>query len=142
MLGPLEYMVLQFKGNKFTGEIAPELRKLQEQGIVRVIDMVFIKKDQAGKVEAVELTDLPGQTAVAFDPLKGDITGLLTREDVESAASSLPNNCSAAMLLFEHVWALQLKQALLDAGAVLLARDRVPPELMAKLEEEIAAAKK
>jgi hypothetical protein len=141
MLGPLENLVLQFKGNKFSGEIAPELRRIQEQGVVRIIDLTFIKKDQDGKVEAVELAELPGETAVAFDPLAGNLTGLLTREDVQAAAASLANNSSAAMLLIEHVWALQFKEALLNANATLLARERVPAEVAAQLEAEIAGKK-
>ena len=142
MLGPLEYVILEFKGNKFTGEIFPELHRIHEKGIVRIIDLVFIRKDKDGQVDVIELSDMPGQLAMVYNPVGGDITGLLTKEDVQKAAEALPVNSSAAMLLFEHLWAIQLKEALLNAGAELVARGYVPPDLVAKVETEIAAANK
>jgi len=142
MLGPLEFVVLEFKGNKFTGEIVPELHRIHAKGIVRIIDLVFIRKDKGGQVDVMEMNDLPGNVRVVYDPLAGNMTGLLTREDIEKTGNALPNNTSAALLLFEHVWAIHLKEALLNAGAELVARGYVPPELVAKVEAEIAAAKK
>jgi len=142
MLGPLEFVVLEFKGNKFTGEIIPELHRIHKKGIVRVVDLVLIRKDKEGQVDTFEVNDLPGDLRVMYDPLAGSVTGLLTHEDLEKTANALPNNTSAALLLFEHVWAIHLKEALLNAGAELVARGYVPPELVAKVEAEIAAAKK
>ena len=142
MLGPLGFVVLEFKGNKFTGEIVPELHRIHAKGIVRIIDLVFIRKDKGGQVDVMEMNDLPGNVRVVYDPLAGNMTGLLTREDIEKTGNALPNNTSAALLLFEHVWAIHLKEALLNAGAELVARGYVPPELVAKVEAEIAAAKK
>jgi hypothetical protein len=135
-------VILEFKGNKFTGEILPELHRIHQKGIVRIIDLVFLRKDKDGQVDVIELSDLPGGLAMTYDPLAGEITGLLTKEDAQKAADALPVNSSAALLLFEHLWAIHLKEALINAGAELVARGYVPPDLVAKVETEIAAASK
>ena len=91
-LGPLEYLVVGFEGNRFTGQILPELRAAREKGIIRVVDLFFLKKDEQGATVAMELSDLSGEEAEQLAPLAGDILGLLTPEDIEQAAHDMPNN--------------------------------------------------
>ena len=139
-LGPLEYLVVGFEGNRFTGQILPELRAAREKDIIRVVDLFFLKKDESGNITAMELSDLNSEEAAHFAPLAGDMLNLLTPEDIEQVARDIPNNCSAALLLFEHTWATGLMDAIKNASGVTLAGGLVAPDVLRELEEEIKAA--
>ena len=140
-LGPLEFVVVGFEGNRFTGQILPELRAVREKGIIRVVDLFLIKKDEDGNIATMELSDLSGEEAEQFAFLSGDILSLLAPEDIEQAARDIPNNSSAALLLFEHTWAIGLKEAIRNAGGVALAGGLVAPDVLQTLEAELEAAK-
>jgi Family of unknown function (DUF6325) len=139
-LGPLEYLLVAFAGNRFTGHILPELRAAREKGIIRVVDLFFISKDEQGAVTAAELSDLRGEEAEQLAPLAGDILGLLAPEDIEQVARDIPNNCSAALLLFEHTWAIGLRDAIRNADGIALAGGLVAPDVLKMVEEELEAA--
>src|SRR5947209_15287068 len=98
-LGPLEYLVVGFEGNRFTGQILSELRAAREKGIIRVVDLFVLKKDENGNVTSMELSDLSGEEAEQFGSLAGDIVGLLAPEDIEQTAAYIPNNSAAGLLL-------------------------------------------
>ena len=136
-LGPVELLVVKFPGNEFTGEIAPALRELVEHGTIRIIDLLFIKKDAAGTVTANELADLAPDLYAVFDPLVAGIAGLLADDDVRALAGALENNSSAGVLLFENVWATRFRDAVLNAHGQLLLSERVPRAVI----EEVAAAR-
>lgn len=140
-LGPLEFVVVGFEGNRFTGQILPELRAAREKGIIRVVDLFLIKKDEDGNIATMELSDLSGEEAEQFAFLTGDILSLLAPEDIEQTARNIPNNSSAALLLFEHTWAIGLKEAIRNAGGVALAGGLVAPDVLQTLEAELEAAK-
>ncbi len=140
-LGPLEFVVVGFEGNRFTGQILPELRAAREKGIIRVVDLFLIKKDEDGNIATMELSDLSGEEAEQFAFLTGDILSLLAPEDIEQVARDIPNNSSAALLLFEHTWAIGLKEAIRNAGGVALAGGLVAPDVLQTLEAELEAAK-
>ena len=139
-LGPLEYLVVGFEGNRFTGEILPELRAAQEKGIIRVVDLFFLKKDESGNITAMEISDLSGEEAEQLSPLAGDLLSLLSTEDIEQVGRDIPNNSSAALLLFEHTWAIGLKEAIKHAGGIAVAGGFVAPDVLQELEEELEAA--
>ncbi len=82
-LGPLEYLVVGFEGNRFTGQILPELRAARENGIIRVVDLLFLTKDDQGNFAASELSDLGKEEAEQFAPLAGDVLSLLAQDDIE-----------------------------------------------------------
>lgn len=136
-LGPLEYLVVGFEGNRFTGQILQELRAAREKGIIRVVDLFLLKKDEDGSVEGVELSDLSGEEAAQLGPLAGEVMSLFDQEDIERVASDIPNNCSAALLLFEHTWAIGLKEAIKNASGIPVAGGLVSPEVLQELEEEL-----
>jgi hypothetical protein len=140
-LGPLEYLVIEFEGNKFSGRIMSELRAVQDKGIIRVVDLFFIKKDDSGKATSVELSNLRKEDARQLAHLVGDLLNLLTPEDIEQAAQAIPNNCAAALILFEHTWAIGLKDAIKDAGGKSVTGGLVSPDVLKELEEEIELAK-
>lgn len=133
-LGPVEMIVLGFPENKFSGKIAPALERLVEAGQIRVIDLVFVGKNNDGEVVAIELSDVDNDTRVAFEPVIETLTGLISDEDVEDLAEELPPNSSAAILLFEHTWAGEFADAVSDAGGVLVTSIRIPREVVEAVE--------
>jgi hypothetical protein len=139
-LGPLEYLVVGFEGNRFTGQILAELRAAREKGIIRVVDLFVIKKDDQGNLTALELSDLSGEEATELGPLAGDLMGLFAPEDIEQVAANLPNNSTAGLLLFEHTWAIGLKEAIKNAGGVAVAGGFVAPDVLQELEKDLEAA--
>ena len=141
VLGPLEYLVVGFEGNRFTGQILAELRAAQEKGIIRVLDLFVIKKDVQGNVTALELSELSSEETAELGPLVGNLMSLLSPADMQQAAASIPNNSSASMLLFEHTWAIGLKEAIKNAGGIAVVGGLVPPEVLQELEVELEAAK-
>jgi len=140
-LGPLEYLVVGFEGNRFTGQILAELRAAREKGIIRVVDLFVIKKDEQGNVTALALSDLSTEEATELGPLAGDLMGLFAQEDIEQVAADLPNNSAAGLLLFEHTWAIGLKEAIKHAGGVAVAGGLVAPDVLQALEADLEAAK-
>ncbi len=127
--GPVDWLLLRFPGNQFTGEIVPALSELVESGTVRILDLVFVTKDADGNVAAVELSEL-GAAASDYDELDGEIGELLTEEDVAMAGDALENESSAAMLLFENVWAARFATAVRNANGELVAFERIPREIV------------
>ena len=139
-LGPLEYLIVGFEGTRFTGQILAELRAARDKGIIRVVDLFAIKKDDQGNVTALELSDLSGEEAAELGPLAGDLMGMFAPEDIEQAAASIPNNVAAGLLLFEHTWAIGLKEAIKNAGGVAVTGGFVAPDVLQELEQDLEAA--
>ena len=135
-VGPVEILMVEFPGNKFTGEIAPALAELVDQGTIRVIDLLFVTKDGDGNVAAIELSDADDAVRSAFAPIVEEASGLLSEEDIEDLGEGLDPDSSAALLLFEHVWATRFRDAIVDSGGELLARVPIPKEVV---DEVIAA---
>jgi hypothetical protein len=127
-IGPVEYILVGFPGNQFTGEIAPELIALVESGTVNIIDLVFIGKDAEGEVLALEIDEL--DAIAGFGDLDGEYGGLIGPEDIEFAAAQLEPNSSAALLIWEDVWAAPFAAAVLKSGGVLLEGARIPHDLI------------
>jgi hypothetical protein len=136
-VGPIEYIVLGFPGNKFNGEVAPALAGLIDSGTIRILDLIFIGKDDAGDVVAFEFDQL--DELEAFAGLEGEIGGFLSDEDVAYAGAALEPGSSAALLVWEDLWAAPFATAVRDSGGVILEGGRVPRELV---EEVIAAIDK
>jgi hypothetical protein len=136
-MGPVEFLAVEFPGNHFTGEIMPELKRVVENGSIRVIDLTFIRRHADGKIESVELTELAEDEAAQFDPLVGEITGLLSPADVQKMGGALANNSSAVLLVFEHTWATELQNAVIRANGRLMVQERIPRETV---DEALATA--
>ena len=126
-VGPIEYLVVAFPGNKFKGEIVPALAELVESNTIRILDLVFILKDEEGNVAAVELADLdPEDEAAAMSDISEVDAGLLNEDDIALAAESLEPNSSAGLLVFENVWATRFAEAVRNADGQLIANERIP----------------
>jgi Family of unknown function (DUF6325) len=137
-LGPVEYVILGFPGNKFTGQIVPELAKLIDSGLIRLIDLTFISKDSAGEVEVVEYDAV--EELAAFAGLDAEVGGILTGEDIAHAALSLEPNTSAALLIWEDTWAAPFAAAVRNASGVILEGARIPREIIEQAMDALAGA--
>ena len=137
-IGPVEYVILGFPGNKFTGQIVPELAKLIEGGVIRIIDLTFISKDAAGEVSVVEYDAV--EELAAFAGLEAEIGGILTEDDIAYAALSLEPNSSAALLLWEDTWAAPFAAAVRNANGVILEGARIPREIIDQAMDALADA--
>jgi len=136
---PLEYALIAFEEAKFSGKIVPELLDLAERGIVRFVDIVFIQKDEDGNARTIELNDLEPEAYEMFVPMGEHVSSLFTNDDLEIAASKLPNGSAAALFLWENLWLANLRQALVDAGGVLVERKQIAPEVVEQFEQALAA---
>jgi hypothetical protein len=138
-LGPIDFLALEFPGNKFDGSILANLLGLVHAGVIRIIDLVVIVKDQDGTVIVRELQELDPDNIRVLDPLKVEVTSMITRNDIDGFAAVLPNNSTAGLLLIENLWAVKTKQAMLDADARLLMFERIPHEVVEENLAEMAA---
>ena len=129
-IGPGEYMVVAFPGNKFKGEIAPALGDLVESGTIRIIDLAFVHKDEAGDVVAVELEDEGSDVFNAFQTLATERGGLINDDDLMDIGAALDANSSAAILVWEDLWAARFADAIAGAGGVLVDIQRVPRDIV------------
>ena len=139
IMGPVDYLVVKFPGNKFNGEILPELAKLEKSGIIRVIDLALVIKDTKGKVFVTEAKDVKGKEGDAFSAfakLVGEAEWF-SLDDIDAIAAALPNNTSAAILLFENTWAIHFKEALINSGAELVDQGRIPSEIIRTVEQKL-----
>ena len=137
-IGPVEYLILGFPDNKFTGAIAPELAALIENGVITLLDLTFISKDADGEVTVIEYDAIEELAALAG--LDGEVGGILTDEDIDLAVAGLEPNTSAALLIWEDTWAAPLADALRGANGVILEGARVPHELMEAAMDSLTAA--
>ena len=138
--GPIDFLALEFDNEKLKGEIMPALMELVENKIVRVIDLVVIQKDQAGQHETLELQQLAPEVIAIFDPLMVEISGIIQVEDIDAIAEQMENNTTAAVLLFENLWAIKFKEAVLRANGRLLAQERIPYQVVDEAMEIFARA--
>jgi hypothetical protein len=130
-VGPIEYLVVSFPGNKFKGEIIPALAELVENETIRILDLVFIIKDEEGNIGALELADLgPEDEAAAMNDIADVDSGLLNEDDIALAAEALDNNSSAGLLVFENVWATRFAEAVRNADGQLVANERIPYDVV------------
>ena len=138
--GPVDFLALEFDNLKLKGEIMPALMELVENKIVRVIDLVVVQKDADGKHAALEVQQLAPEVIAIFDPLMAEISGIIQVEDVDAIAEQMENDTTAALLLFENLWAIKFKEAVLRANGRLLAQERIPYQVVDEALEIFAKA--
>jgi uncharacterized membrane protein len=156
-------LVIGFEGNNFTGEILPELERLKEHDIVRLVDLLFVMKDDEGEIAILQASDLSQDEAMEFGAVVGALIGLGAdgEEGAEAGAlagaealedghvfdlseawyvaDAIPNGSSAAIALLEHVWAVPFRDSILRAGGVLLADEWIHPADLVAVGLEAAA---
>lgn len=138
--GPIDFLALEFKGSQFKGEIFPIVVDLVNQGIVRIIDILVVQKAPDGKVTSREIQEHDKAVLELFDPTRSEITGMIQVEDIEIIGEKLEPNTTAALLLFENLWAVKFVQAVENANGRPVMHVRIPHdvvvETMAKITSE------
>jgi hypothetical protein len=140
-LGPVDWIVVEFPGSRFDGSIAPTLTDLVDRGIIRILDLLMIRKDENGEFDVFEVSDLEDSEIGRIRDLETAMANLLSQEDVESAAAAVEPGSTAALLVWENAWAAPFGSAVRHAGGQLVASGRIPVQALiaaveADLEEE------
>ncbi len=136
-LGPVDWIVVEFPGSRFNGEIAPALRDLVERDLIQVLDLLVLKKDADGTLEAFELSDLdPGEIG-ELRTYEAELATLLSEDDVTALAEAIEPGNSAAVLVWENTWAVPFATAVRRSGGQLVASGRIPIQaLLASIEAD------
>ena len=153
MSAPLQMVMLAFDGNRFEGRILAELKRLREEGIVRLVGLLFVRKDVDGTISSMQESDLEPPAALLIGSAMRDLIGTrrfaavtggasetslfgYTDADIRRIAAEVPTDTAVALALFEHLWALELKQTIVDAGGFVVADGLVGPAALLTLEQE------
>jgi hypothetical protein len=137
IVGPVDYLIVAFDGNRFQGEIVPALLSLVDQGLVRILDLAVIIKDADGNVLLVESSELPGEISQPLHDLEGEHDDLLAEDDLLLAAEEMAYNTTAAAILYENVWAARFAQAVRNAGGEVLVNVRVPHAIVEAAQQSL-----
>ena len=136
-LGPVDWIVVEFPGSRFNGQIAPALLDLVERDLIRVLDLLVLKKDADGSLEAFELSDLDQGEIGDLRTYESELAMLLSEEDVTSLAAAIEPGSSAGVLVWENTWAAPFASAVRRSGGQLVASGRIPIQaLLAAIEAD------
>jgi hypothetical protein len=129
-MGPIDYVVIEFPDGRHRGEAAPLLLDLVERGIIRILDLMFIRKDADGTVSGVEISDLDADGVSEFRVFEGASSGVLTEEDRDEAGNAMEPETAALVILFENRWAAPFARSMRKAGGQLVAFGRIPTQAL------------
>jgi Family of unknown function (DUF6325) len=139
--GPIDYLVVEYPPGTMTGEGMPLLLDLVDRGLIRILDLAFLSKGEDGSLSGLEITDLDGDGVPDILEFHGASSGLLGADDLEEAGTVLAPGTTAAVLVYENVWAAPLAAAFHRSGAQLVAGGRVPVDaVLASLDDAPAPA--
>jgi uncharacterized membrane protein len=164
IMGPVQMLVLGFEGDHFTGEILPELRRLKDADVIRMVDLLFVRKDAQGELDVMHVSDLGADEAMEFGALAGALIGLgaegeegveagaergaaaledghaIGDEEVWHVADTIPPGTAAAIALIEHRWAIPLRDAVVRAGGTALADEWIHAADLVAVGQRVATA--
>ena len=137
-LGPVDWLVVEFPGTDYgKGQVAPYLQDLVDRGLVRVLDMVFLRKDADGALEMSEISDLDTSELGELRGAEADLAMVLSAQDVADLAETIEPGNSAAVLVWENQWAAPFGSAVRHAGGQLVASGRIPTQaVLAAIEAD------
>lgn len=138
--GPIDYLVVEFPGSHMTGEGMPLLADLVDRGIIRILDLAFFKKEEDGSLRGLALADVTGDGQLDLTLFEGASSGLVGQDDLEEAGALLKPGDSAAVILYENLWAAPLAAALRRAGGRMVASGRVPVQDIVEALDALDAA--
>ena len=140
VMGPVDYLVVEFPGNKMTGEGLPLLVDLVDRGIIRILDFAFVMKEPDGSVHAIAISDFDGDGPLDLAVFEGASSGLLDEGDLDEAGGVLEPGSSAGVLVYENVWAAPFARALRRGGGQLVASGRIPVQALLAAADALDAA--
>ena len=165
-IGPLQLLVVGFEGPDFTGKIADELDKARKGNLIRVVDSLGVYKEKSGELQVRQKSDLSFEEIGAYGAVLGALLGIgsgdenvakasaamvkqnfeeryefgLDKEDIEDIANELPKDSAALFLLIEHLWAIPIRDAMREAGGMLVSQDFLSPELLVGIGQQAYAS--
>ena len=139
-MGPIDLVVLGFPGNQFKGEILPELQRVVDAGIIRVIDVLMAVRIGDQPVRVLELQEIEDEILQRFQPVAADVTQMLSEADAYALSADLPPDSSVVLLLFENTWASRIADAVANADGRLIMNERIPRAVVERLVADAAAA--
>lgn len=139
-MGPIDYLVIEFPGNRFTGEAFPALIDLVDRGLIHILDLLFIRKDLDESVTVVSISDLGQGGDFDLSIFEGAASGLIGDDDVAEAAAAIEPGSSAGLLVFENVWAAPFATAVRRSGGQLVASGRIPVQAVLAALDALEAA--
>ncbi|KRB47660.1 MULTISPECIES: DUF6325 family protein [unclassified Terrabacter] len=125
-LGPVDWIVVEFEGSTLNGKIAPILKDYVDRDLIRVLDLLFFKKAEDGSFEAFEATDMEDSEIGELRAYETELAMLLSEQDVADLAETIEPGSSAAVLVWENLWAAPFGAAVRHAGGQLVASGRIP----------------
>jgi hypothetical protein len=125
-MGPIDYLVVEFPGSRMTGEGLPLLVDLVDRHIVRILDLVFIRKELDGSVSGVEIADLDSDGQLDLAVFEGSASGLIGADEIDDAGAVLEPGSSAGIIIYENLWAAPLAAAIRRGGGQMVASGRIP----------------
>ena len=135
-VAPVDYIAVAFPGNKFSGAILPEIKKLVDDGTIRVLDLVIITKDEEGNVAALEASEASPELAASLEALGIEGKNLLGQDDFEDIGEALEPNSTCGLMVWENVWAADFAKSLRDADGILLGQGRIPAAFLEEIMAE------
>jgi uncharacterized protein DUF6325 len=120
-MGPIDYLLVEWPGRQPNGEVAPHLIDLVDRGLIRILDLIFMVKDEDGTLEVIEIGELPALAA-----FEGAASGLVDDEDLEQAGAVMEPGTSAGLLVYENSWAAPFATAVRRSGGQLVSSGRIP----------------
>ena len=133
--GPIDFLAIELQTDQLTGEGMSALLELVENQIVRIIDLVIIMKDHGGEYQVLEIEELEPDVLVVIDPLDVEVSGIIQMEDIELIGEAMENNTTAALMLYENLWAIKFAEAVTRSGGRMLMYDRIPYEIVNEMME-------
>ena len=154
-IGPVQMLVLGFAEPNFTGKIAAELDRLREHEFVKIVDALVVNKDDEGNITELQVTDLSLDESIEMGAIAGALIGfgyggdeesveagaelgaesmaekgghMIPEEDAWYVADAIPNGTAAAIILIEHMWAIPLRNSIVEAGGIALADEWIHPK--------------
>lgn len=137
-MGPVDWLLIEFD-QPLTGQAAPPLLDLVDRGLIRVLDLMIIRKLSDGTVQALDISEMPGDEAVHITLFEGMESGILGEEDVAAAGDAMEVDTRAIMLVFENVWAAPFAVALREAGGLIVDSGRIPVQSIVGALDELDA---
>jgi hypothetical protein len=136
--GPIDLVALEFKGNHFEDEVIASMADLVADETIRILDLVILHKDEQGEVAVQEFQELSPDDLLLLEPLRAEISGMITVDDIQMVGKRLKENSTTVMMLLENLWAIRLRQDVFDGGGRLVMHERIPTDVVDEAIKDLA----